>query len=108
MGRPPIKKTAMTAAERQRRRRARLRREQGAAVTKAKRAKARDNAQANYMPMPPGLTYWRKVKVQTAEGEQEIWHPTTRPIATLPDDLSDDDIRSLLAQLAEMVRARGL
>lgn len=99
----------MSAAERQRRRRERLRKEQDKAVAAGKRAMAADKARANYIPMPPGITYWRKVVVQTAEGEREVWTPETRPVATLDAvDLSDDDVMALLVKLRAVAVARGL
>jgi hypothetical protein len=98
----------MTPAERQQRRRARLRREQAAIVVDAKRLRARDKTRAAYMPMPPGITYWRTVIVQTAAGEQTVYTPTMRPPASCDADLTDQEVLDMLAQLGELARRRRL
>lgn len=110
MGRPPIlKRGAMTAAERQRRRRRRLKKEQRERVGKATAARHRDEQAEKYIPYPPGITYWEKVRVQTAEGEREIFPPTTKPLAACRRDLDDNDIAALLDGLhKEMDRRRGV
>jgi len=98
----------MTAAQRQKRRRARLKREASAGITSAKRAKAKAKAHATYIPMPPGITYWEKVRVQTAEGEREVHTPKSRPLAACHSDLTDDDVLQLMAQLRGLADKRGL
>ena len=103
MGRKPIGKRAMTDAERQRKRRQRLRRERAANEKRAKR-----RAKATTIPSPPGITYWREVLVQTAEGEKAIIAPTTRPLAACDTDLSNDEVRALARQIAAIAKRRGI
>ena len=108
----------MTAAERQQKRRKRLRKEQGAELSRKMRLKARQKAAEHYIPTPPGITYWRKVPIITADGQREpgvpptgpviMWQPKTRPLASCETDLEDDDIRALLRRLHEVARKRGI
>ena len=106
MGRPPIRKRAMTDAERQQRRRKKLRRERSDEIKKKHRAIARDKQAESYIPMPPGITHWETVVVQTAEGEREIFAPKTRPLAAF-NSLEDVDIEALLKQLQAELERRG-
>jgi hypothetical protein len=99
MARPPIGKRAMTPAERQRRRRKKLRRHQSAEVQQQLRRKRRDEHAKKYMPMPPGITYWRTAEILTADGPREIRTPATKPLAACEQDLEDDEVMSLLRQL---------
>ncbi|HJZ89692.1 MAG TPA: hypothetical protein VKE40_02395 [Gemmataceae bacterium] len=78
MGRKPVGKKAMTDAERQRRRRKRLRKEKLKLGKKALREQERLKAAEEYIPTPPGVTYFRELVVQTAEGERTVWVPTAR------------------------------
>ena len=108
MGRKPIGKRAMTPAERQKRHRARLRKAKDAEWMKKERLKRRQENARRFMPTPPGTTYWRKVRVMTPEGEQEIWAPLTRPLAACETDLEDEDIQALLSQLHKIAAKRGI
>ena len=110
MGRKPVGKRAMTPAERQARRRKRLRKERSVEVRHREGLIRREKrALAHiYIPMPPGITYWRYVTVLTDEGEREVVAPTTRPLATCGTDLEDDEIHSLIRQLRRIARQRGL
>ncbi len=107
MGRKPIGKKPMTPAERQRRHRKRLKTTRSAEVRKKLAAKARDNRAMLYVPMPPGITVWRKVRIKAGE-EVEIWQPKTRPLAAVRDDLTDDDLLALLRDLRILATERGL
>jgi hypothetical protein len=98
----------MTAAERQRRRRARLAKEHKTHIAKRLRFKQREETALNYAPVPPGITYWTAVTVQTAEGPKSLFAPTTRPLAACSADLEDEDVLALLGQLTDLARERGL
>jgi hypothetical protein len=109
MARKPIGKVAMTPAERQRRRRKRLKAEQLKTATKAERKRQRIKNSSAYIPMPPGVTYWRKVTVVTPEGEREILAPTTQPYPSLClADFEDAEIVVLLRALAREANRRRL
>ncbi len=108
VGRKPLGKRAMTPAERQARRRARLRRELEGAAKVGKRAAARDRAHAAYISAPPGITYWAAVEVARDGTTREIMAPNTRPLAACENDLTDDDVLALLAQLQKIASNRGL
>ena len=90
----------MTAAERQRRHRARVRREQLAASVPARIEAHRKRLRKlgkDYIPAPPGITYWQTMTVITPQGEQQIQTPMTRPLASIElSELSDKDIAALL------------
>ena len=58
--------------------------------------------------MPPGITYWEKIVVQTAEGDREISVPKTRPLAACRTGLDDDDVLALLDELHGIARKRRL
>jgi hypothetical protein len=99
----------MSAAERQRRRRKKIARNASAEVRQAKAAKARDKAALDYIPTPPGITYWSAVSVRQADGSlKEIWAPTTKPLAVCENMLDDDDVMNLIGRLGSMARKRGL
>lgn len=99
----------MTAAERQARRRAKLRKAAGKAATAGKRAAARDRGHAAYIPMPPGVTYYERLIVRLVDGStKEIWAPKTRPLAACKSDLRDEDVLALLEQLNQIAVRRGL
>jgi hypothetical protein len=113
MPRQPLGKRAMAPAERQQKRRKRLRKEKLATGHKAEKQRRLLKAAADFMPMPPGITYWRKVTVTTPELEREVWTPTTQPLAAIDmhDGLSvlaDEDISRLLQALLEEAAKRGL
>jgi hypothetical protein len=98
----------MTPAERQKRRRARLRKERTAEVKRSERLRYRAKAAASYIPMPPGITYWRRVTVVTPDGERQVWAPTARPLAACDNNLDDDDVRALLFALHKIAAKRGI
>jgi hypothetical protein len=106
MGRKPIGKKAMTAAERQRRRRARLRKEKLKLGCKAEKERKHLKAAERYIPTPPGITHWIKVRV----GDREVWSPTTQPLPSMRwDQLRDEDLRSLIEQAQmELNRRAGV
>jgi hypothetical protein len=107
MGRSPIGTKAMTAAERQRRRRKRLRKEKLKLGRKAERERRLLKAAEAYIPVPPGITYWRQVPVQTAAGEREIWASTTRPLSAVHwGHLSGADLDALGDHLRREVERR--
>jgi hypothetical protein len=110
MARPPIGKKAMTPAERQRRRRKRLKKEKAALGCRAENQRRRLKAAKTYMPMPPGITYWRTVKVKTADGQViETAVPLTKLLPSLEvGELDNADIIALLRQLTRAAIARGL
>jgi hypothetical protein len=58
---------AFTAGERQRRRRKKLRQARSAELNRMHARKARDEEAKQYIPSPPGITYWRKVTLQNGE-----------------------------------------
>jgi hypothetical protein len=100
---------AMTAAERQARRRKRLRKERDAEWKRKERLRRREKNARDYIPTPPGVTYWRQVRVVTPEGEErDVWAPRTRPLAACRNDLEDDDVRALLFALHTLARQRGI
>ena len=68
MGRKPVGKRAMTPAERQARRRKRLRKEHSVEVRRRKRLMREEKIALAHKPMPPGITYYRKVAVSGASG----------------------------------------
>jgi hypothetical protein len=105
MGRKPIGRKAMTATERQRRRRKRLRKEKLKAGKKAERERRLLKEAEDYIPTPPGLTYWVKVQVSG----REILQPTTQPLAAMRwRELRDEDLQSLIEQARrELDRRRG-
>src|ERR1700756_3776800 len=82
MGRKPIGKKAMTDAQRQESRRKRLRKEKLKLGAKAEKEKKRLKNGDNYIPTPPGITYYVKVRV---EG-RDLWAPTTQPLASMKWD----------------------
>ncbi len=109
MGRPPIGKKPMTAAERQRRRRKKLKKAEKTEHQKAAAARARYEKEKQYMPMPPGIYFWKEVKVRAADDKiVNIWRPHRRPLAACGDVLEDEDILALLDQLHGEARERGL
>lgn len=97
MGRKPLKKKAMTAAERQARHRKKVRKEELELGKKAEREKKRIEEGRNYIPTPPGVTYWQKKKVVLATGEiEEKYYPVTRPLASMHwHELTDADLDAL-------------
>jgi hypothetical protein len=94
----------MTAAQRQRRHRAKVKRRLvalGAGIDKAERRKRRLAKIGQQMiPAPPGITYWREVVVRTPEGDRKVWAPITQPApgAALLN-LTDVEIASLIEVL---------
>jgi hypothetical protein len=56
----------------------------------------RQKNREKYIPMPPGITYWHSVTVETPAGPREINVPRTRPLASCERDLEDDDVLALL------------
>ncbi len=108
MGRTPIGRRAMTPAQRQRRRRKRLRKEQGDYVLKVESLRQRYEKAKEYIPSPPGITYYESIIIVTPEGERSIFVPKTRPLAACGDDLEDEDVMALLERLEAMAKERGL
>lgn len=109
MGRQPIGKAAMTAAERQRRRRRKLRQGRRFEIDKKHRAMAREREAERYIPTPPGITHWEHVPTVTADGSRrKVWAPVTKPLATCAANLDDDDVLVLLVSLAQVAVDRGI
>jgi hypothetical protein len=107
-GRPTLfKRGAMTAAERQKRHRKRNRKQRTDEVVRMERFMRREENAKNYIPSPPGITYWRKVRFRPNEEVEEML-PTTRPLAQCDHDLDDEEVLALLDQLEKIARARGL
>jgi hypothetical protein len=112
MGRPTIfKKGAQTAAERQKRHRAKIRRQQLADgkrdLSEERRKRLAERGQG-YIPAPPGITYWREVTVVTPQGERKIRAPVTQPLASIAtSDLRDADIAALIYVLQREQRVRA-
>jgi hypothetical protein len=104
MGRPPIGKRAMTAAERQRRRHKRLRKERSDDWRRRERLMRRAKNADAFIPMPPGITYWSQVAIQPSDVGRLIWQPRTKPLAACGPSLEPDDVYALLRQLANMAR----
>ena len=69
--------------------------------------KARDQQAEQYIPYPPGITYWRKVTLRAGE-TTEIMQPKTQLLPSIAGDLEDDEVRSLLEQITKLARKRGL
>jgi hypothetical protein len=108
-GRPPIGKKAMTAAERQRRRRKTLAKQKTSIATKAIRAMARQKTADDYIPAPPGITYWSRCEVRLVDGTlKTILEPKTKPLAACDTNLDDDDVLALIRRLGTMAKQRGL
>jgi hypothetical protein len=109
MPRPPIGKKAMTPAERQRKRRKRLKKERSAEWHHRERQRKRRAAAETHAPMPPGIYYWRAVRVRAEDGEVvEIRQPHAAPLAAVRDDLTDDEVLALLDELHGIAQRRGL
>jgi hypothetical protein len=104
MGRKPVGKKAMTAAERQQRRRKKLRRQKLKLARKAEKEKTLLKNRQDYVPTPPGITYWVKVHI---EG-REILQPTTHPLPSMYwRELRDEDLHSVIDQAQkELARRR--
>jgi hypothetical protein len=62
----------------------------------------------NYVPTPPGVTYWTPVVVDTLDGPKSIFSPTARPLAACAADLEDEDVQALLRQVTDLAKSRGL
>jgi hypothetical protein len=109
-GRPPLrKKGAFTDAERQRRRRQKLRRERSDELQRIAARRMADQKLLEYVPYPPGVSYWITVKVQTADGEREVWSPQVKPPAQIThSELTDEEVLGLLRQIIDMAKRRGL
>ena len=60
--------------------------------------------------MPPGIVYWRKARIRTADGAPlETWLPVERPLAAIRrDELANADIVALLRQLTLEARTRRI
>lgn len=96
----------MTAAERQRRRRKRFRKEKLKLGRKAERERHLLEAAERYIPIPPGITYWFKVRL--ADG-REIWQPTTQPLPSLRwYELRDEDLHALVERAGRELEGRRL
>lgn len=109
MGRPPIGKKAMSAAERQKRHRKKQKREFSALAKKAAQQKARLEAAKHDKPMPPGFHVWRRRTVNTPDGETDIWVSDERPFASTDLSLVENiDLGVLGALLQAEATKRGL
>ncbi len=109
MGRPPVGKKAMTPAERQRRRRKNLKRAERSERERAAIARARYESDKAYIPYPPGVHYWERLRVTTESGAiVEIWSPKRKPLAAIHDGLDDEAVLALLDQLHGIAKKRGL
>jgi hypothetical protein len=82
--------------------------ERATAGAKTTRVKVAKRVAATYVPVPPGITYWERVAILTAEGEREVWSPSTRPLAACSSSLTDEDVRALLTELTQIALQRGL
>jgi hypothetical protein len=69
-------------------------------------AKAK-KAVSEYIPMPPGITYWEQVTVRSGV-EQTILQPTTKPLAACELHLTDEDVLALWVQITRLMRERKL
>lgn len=68
-----------------------------------KRTKYRNQSIRTYIPIPPGITYWKPVEVAGAK----VLQPETRPLAVCDwSDLSDDDLRYLITKATQVAGAR--
>jgi hypothetical protein len=97
----------MSAGEQ--RRRKRLAREKVAQLSKnEKRMKRLKNA--GHYAGPPGITYRKKVTVLKEDGAAiETFLPETKPLAAINRFLlDDDDIKTLVRELAREARRRGI
>jgi hypothetical protein len=90
-GRPPIGKTAMSPARRQRRRRKRLAKEKARGLSKIlARQKKQEHA----------ARYWRYREVHLADGTlSKIPCPETKPLAACRRDLDGGDVLALIRRL---------
>ena len=109
MSRKSLYQKPMTPAERQRRHRAKTKRELLKLGSKAERQRRLAKAAEQYIPMPPGVTYWREVTVVTPEGERTVWNPHTQPLAAvMAGKLSAAEIVGLIQLLQhEQERRQG-
>jgi hypothetical protein len=104
MGRKPVGKKAMTDAERQRRRRKKARKEKLKLGKKAEKEKKRLKNADDYIPTPPGITYWYRVQV----GERTLWAPTTQPLASVKwGELREEDLRCLIEMAGRELECRA-
>jgi len=73
-------------------------------------AKPAEPKGAPAMPLPPGIVYWRKARIQAGDGAPlDTWLPTERPLAAIRRaELQDADIVALLRQLTLEARARKI
>jgi hypothetical protein len=57
-----------------------------------------------YIPTPPGVTYWVRVQV----GDRQIWQPTTQPLPSMRwHDLRDEDRHALIGQARKELEGRA-
>lgn len=108
MGRKPLKKKAMTDAERQARRRKKVRDEKLKTGRKAEAQKKLLKAATQYVPCPPGITYYEEITAKLEDGTfRKVWVPKQRPLATVDwRELSDADLEELIATATERLRRR--
>lgn len=73
-------------------------------------AKPAEPKGAPAMPLPPGIVYWRKARIQAGDGAPlDTWLPVERPLAAIRRaELQDADIVALLRQLTLEARARKI
>jgi hypothetical protein len=109
MGRPTLfKKGALTPAERQKRHRKKLKAERSGEVRKRIANRQREEEALQYLPAPPGITYYREVTIRPEHVGRTVWRPTRRPLARCDNYLEDEEIIGLLCELKYHVLKRGL
>jgi hypothetical protein len=59
--------------------------------------------------MPPGIYYWRAVRVRAEDGQVvEVHQAHAQPLAAVRTDLTDDEVLALLDELHGIAQQRGL
>ncbi len=108
MGRKPIGKLAMTAAQRQRKRRRKLKGKRSAELRAKDAARRREKMLEGYIPSPPGITYWKHVEIRPEHVGRQICQPATRPLASCQNELSNEDVIALIQRLYRQCQRRGI
>ena len=109
MGRKPVGKKAMTDAQRQARRRKKLRKAQlklgGTILQQEKQKKKLKAAKAtDYIPVPPGITYWRQIKCACGGW---YWQPKTQPLPAMNwEELSEEELSEVAAKAIYALKMR--
>ena len=93
----------MTAAQRQRRHRAKVKRQlivAGKKVEQQRRERRRIKLGEDYIPVPPDITYWREVAVSTPTSPGTVLTPITKPAAAVMlQELYNAEITGLIEVL---------